>query len=44
MNLSTPEAPHAVATCGVIAMNLDTGELWAQQGMTHNVAPATWRL
>ena len=44
MNLSSPEAPHAVATCGAIAMNLDTGELWAQQGMTHNVAPATWQL
>ena len=32
------------ATCGAIAMNVDTGELWAQQGMTHNVAPQKWRL
>jgi isopenicillin-N N-acyltransferase-like protein len=44
MNLASPEAPHAVATCGAIAMNVDTGELWAQQGMIHNVAPERWRL
>jgi hypothetical protein len=44
MNLSSPEAPHAVATCGAIAMNVDSGELWAQQGMIHNVAPERWRL
>jgi hypothetical protein len=44
MNLATAEAPHAVATCGAIAMNLDTGELWAQQGLTNHVAPATWKL
>jgi isopenicillin-N N-acyltransferase-like protein len=44
MNLATAEAPHAVATCGAIAMNVDTGELWAQQGMTHNVAPDKWQL
>jgi isopenicillin-N N-acyltransferase-like protein len=43
-NLATPEAPHAAATCGAIAMNLDTGELWAQQGLIHNVAPEKWRL
>jgi isopenicillin-N N-acyltransferase-like protein len=43
-NLSTPEAPHAAATCGAIAMNLDTGELWAQQGLIHNVAAETWSL
>jgi isopenicillin-N N-acyltransferase-like protein len=44
MNLATAEAPHAVATCGAIAMNVDTGELWAQQGMIHNVAPERWQL
>ena len=38
-NMATPEAPHGAATCGAIAMNLDTGELWAQQGFIHNVAP-----
>jgi len=43
-NMSTPEAPHGVATCGAIAMNLTTGELWAQQGLVHNVAPEKWRL
>jgi len=43
-NMSTPEAPHAAATCGAIAMNLDTGELWAQQGLIHNVAAEKWSL
>ena len=38
-NMATPEAPHGAATCGAIAMNIDTGELWAQQGLIHNVAP-----
>jgi len=37
--MATPEAPHGSATCGAIAMNVDTGELWAQAGFTHNVAP-----
>ena len=43
-NMATPEAPHGAATCGGIAMNLDTGELWAQQGLIHNVAPEKWQL
>ena len=43
-NMATPESPHGAATCGAIAMNLDTGELWAQQGFIHNVAAETWRL
>lgn len=43
-NMATPEAPHGTATCGAIAMNLDTGELWAQQGLVHNVAPEKWKL
>jgi isopenicillin-N N-acyltransferase like protein len=43
-NMATPESPHGAATCGAIAMNLDTGELWAQQGFIHNVAAQTWRL
>jgi isopenicillin-N N-acyltransferase like protein len=43
-NMATPETPHGAATCGAIAMNLDTGELWAQQGFIHNVAPERWQL
>lgn len=43
-NMATPESPHGAATCGAIAMNLDTGELWAQQGLIHNVAAARWQL
>jgi isopenicillin-N N-acyltransferase-like protein len=42
-NMSTPESPHGAATCGAIAMNLDSGELWAQQGFVHNVAPEKWQ-
>ena len=38
-NMSTPEAPHGVATCGAIAMNLDTGEVYIHHGFIHNVAP-----
>jgi isopenicillin-N N-acyltransferase-like protein len=37
-NMATPESPHGAATCGAIAMNLDRGELWLQQGFIHNVA------
>ena len=37
-NLATPRAPHEPATRGTIAMNLDTGDLWAQQGLVHTVA------
>jgi len=43
-NMATPDAPHGAATCGGIAMNLETGELWAQQGFVHNVAPVKWQL
>jgi isopenicillin-N N-acyltransferase-like protein len=43
-NVATPEAPHGTATCGAVAMNLDTGELWAQQGFIHNVAAERWQL
>ncbi|HTL34294.1 MAG TPA: C45 family peptidase [Kofleriaceae bacterium] len=43
-NMATPEAPHGTATCGAIAMNMETGELWAQQGLIHNVAPEKWQL
>jgi isopenicillin-N N-acyltransferase-like protein len=38
-NMATPEDPHGSATCGALAMNLDTGELWAQGGFVTNVAP-----
>ena len=43
-NMATPESPHGAATCGAIAMNLDTGELWAQQGLIHNVAAERFQL
>jgi isopenicillin-N N-acyltransferase like protein len=43
-NMATPEAPHGSATCAGIAMNLDTGELWIQQGFIHNVAAERWQL
>ncbi|MDB4953121.1 MAG: peptidase acyl-coenzyme A:6-aminopenicillanic acid acyl-transferase [Myxococcales bacterium] len=43
-NMATPESPHGAATCGAIAMNLDTGDVWAQQGLIHNVAPEKWQL
>lgn len=43
-NMATPESPHGAATCGAIAMNLDSGELWAQQGFIHNVAPERWQV
>jgi isopenicillin-N N-acyltransferase-like protein len=43
-NMATPEAPHGAATCGGIAMNLDSGEVWGQQGFIHNVAPEKWQL
>jgi isopenicillin-N N-acyltransferase-like protein len=43
-NMTTPETPHAAATCGAIAMNLDTGEVWAQQGFIHHVAAERFRV
>ncbi len=43
-NMSTPELPHGTATCGAIAMNLDSGELWAQGGLVHNVRPLEFEL
>jgi len=43
-NMATAENPHGAATCGAIAMNLTTGEVWAQQGFVHNVAPEKWQL
>ncbi|HVV85109.1 MAG TPA: C45 family peptidase [Kofleriaceae bacterium] len=38
-NTSTPENPHGTATCGAIAMNLDTGDVWAQTGFVNHVRP-----
>ncbi len=38
-NMSTPENPHGTATCGAIAMNLDSGEVWAQGGFVNHVRP-----
>ncbi len=43
-NMATPESPHGAATCGAIAMNLSTGEVWAQQGFIHNVEPEKTQL
>jgi isopenicillin-N N-acyltransferase-like protein len=43
-NMATAENPHGAATCGAVAMNLTTGELWAQQGFIHNVVPEKWQL
>jgi isopenicillin-N N-acyltransferase like protein len=43
-NMATPEQPHAAATCGAIAMNLDSGEVWAQAGLVHNVGAEKWQL
>lgn len=36
-NMATPEQPHKPATCGAIAMNLDTRQVWAAPGLIHNV-------
>ena len=36
-NMATPESPHGAATCGAIAMNLTSGDIWVQQGFIHNV-------
>ena len=38
-NMATAENPHGTATCGAIAMNLDTSEVWAQAGFITHVAP-----
>jgi isopenicillin-N N-acyltransferase-like protein len=43
-NLSTPENPHGTATCGAVAMNVDTGEMWAQAGFITNVAAERFRI
>ena len=43
-NLATPQNPHGAATCGAIAMNLDSGELWAQGGFITNVAPERFQV
>jgi isopenicillin-N N-acyltransferase-like protein len=43
-NQSTPENPHGSATCGAIAMNLDTGEVWGQGGFVNKVAAETFHV
>jgi len=43
-NMSTPDNPHGTATCGAIAMNLDTGEVWAQAGFITNVRPERFQV
>jgi isopenicillin-N N-acyltransferase-like protein len=37
--LATPENPHGPATCGAIAMNLETLAIWAKAGFITNVLP-----
>lgn len=43
-NMSTPESPHGSATCGAIAMNLATGEVWGQGGFVTNVQPEKFQV
>jgi isopenicillin-N N-acyltransferase-like protein len=43
-NMATPEYPHGTATCGALAANLDTGEVWAQGGFITNVAAERFAL
>ena len=43
-NVATPEWPHGAATCGAIATNLGSGEIWAQSGFIHNVAAERFHL
>jgi isopenicillin-N N-acyltransferase-like protein len=43
-NMATPENPHGTATCGAIAMNISSGEVWAQQGFITNVKPEQFSL
>jgi isopenicillin-N N-acyltransferase-like protein len=43
-NTATPENPHGTATCGAIAMNLDSGDVWAQTGFINHVRPVELRL
>lgn len=43
-NMATAEAPHGVATCGAIAMNLITGDVYVQQGFINNVKPERYHL
>jgi isopenicillin-N N-acyltransferase-like protein len=43
-NMATPENPHGAATCGAIAMNLDTGEVWMQGGFISHVRAERFRL
>ena len=39
VDMLVPENPHGTATCGAIAMNLDSGEVWAQGGFVNHVRP-----
>lgn len=38
-NMATPQNPHGTATCGAIAMNPATGEVWGQGGFITHVRP-----
>jgi isopenicillin-N N-acyltransferase-like protein len=43
-NMATPENPHGTATCGALAANLDTGEVWGQGGFITNVRAESFTL
>jgi isopenicillin-N N-acyltransferase like protein len=43
-NMATPDNPHGTATCGAIAANLDTGEVWAQTGFITHVRPERFQV
>lgn len=38
-NLAPPENPHGTATCAGVSMDVRARVMWAQGGLTHNVAP-----
>jgi len=42
--LPTPERPHLPATCGAIACNLTTGDIYATGGLTHAAMPHRFRV
>ena len=38
-HLASPEAPHAIATCGAVLMDLSRTAMWATQGCVHEASP-----
>jgi isopenicillin-N N-acyltransferase like protein len=37
--LATPQNPHGTATCAGVSIDIGARVIWAQGGLTHNVAP-----